>query len=266
MTDDTALDQARRTLQAAPDDDAARLAYYRAMADHEFCLLLDHDPRGQDLTPRLFDLGEGPVVLAFDGEDRLGAFVGGPQPFAALPGRVICQALAGQGAALGIDLQDETRAFLMPPEAVDWLARFTSAALSGSAEEPEVWLPAAAPGLAPAIAACLSGFGAVAARGWLAGARHPSGRQADVLVLEATVPADAASAMAKAAAEAMAAALGPDRAPAEIAVLAPERIMALGIDRCATPIALSLPVQPLSAAPAGPAAPGSDPDRPPRLR
>ena len=86
----TPLDLAYEAMAAAPDgDDAPRLRFYERLADGEMILLLEKEAEGETLAPRVFDLEDGPVVLVFDTEERLGAFTGMPAPYAALPGRVI---------------------------------------------------------------------------------------------------------------------------------------------------------------------------------
>ena len=104
MTDDTPLDRAHRAMTARPADEAARLAYYHRLVGAELCLLLTREPEGDDLAPRVLNLSDGPVVLAFEGEERLAAFADGPVPYAALPGRVVIAHLAGQDIGLGINL------------------------------------------------------------------------------------------------------------------------------------------------------------------
>ncbi|MFN6979952.1 MAG: SseB family protein, partial [Gemmobacter sp.] len=115
------LDIAHAAMTAAPDDDAARLRYFAALADAELVLMLGAEAEGGQIVPKVFPLTDGPVVLAFDGDDRLAAFAEGPVPYAALPGRVIARQLAGQGVGLGVNLGGDA-AFLVPPAALDWLA------------------------------------------------------------------------------------------------------------------------------------------------
>lgn len=76
----TLLDQAHAAMEAAPGDDAARLRFYGQLADGELFLLLEREPEDETLTPQVFNLDEGPVVLAFDLEERLAAFTGVPAP------------------------------------------------------------------------------------------------------------------------------------------------------------------------------------------
>ncbi len=119
MTD---LDTAYNAMIAAADgDDTPRLHYYAALADGEMILVLETEAVGGAVQPRVFVLEDGPVVLAFDSEDKLAAFAAGTVPYAALPGRVIAQQLAGQGIGLAINLGAPSM-MLFPPDAVEWLA------------------------------------------------------------------------------------------------------------------------------------------------
>jgi SseB protein N-terminal domain len=117
----TPLDHAHAAMMQDETDDAARLQFYAQLADTELFLLLDDAAADDQVTPRLFDLDDGPVVLAFDLEERMTAFVGGPATYAALPGRVIAAQLAGQGIGMGVNVGDAPSSIILPADAVDWL-------------------------------------------------------------------------------------------------------------------------------------------------
>lgn len=262
MTDQTLLDRAHRAMSARPEDAAARLAYYHRLAGAELCLLLDHEPQGDDLAPRVLDLSDGPVVLAFDGEERLAAFADGPVPYAALPGRVILTLLAGQGIGLGVNLGSDDRAFLLPASAIDWLAGLLAQAPEPATARPTGWAAPADPSLAPRIADLLSGLGALAAQGWLATARSGDDSPSQFLIIEDPAPG-AEEALAKAGTEALAFS-GADPSAFSLLFLSGAECRALGLPLLAAPVPLSRPAPPPE--PAAPQAPGSDPARPPRLR
>lgn len=262
MTDETPLDRAHHAMSARPEDASARLAYYHRLAGAELCLLLDHEPQGDDLAPRVLDLSDGPVVLAFDGEERLAAFADGPLPYAALPGRVILTLLAGQGIGLGVNLGSDDRAFLLPASAVDWLADLLSQSPEPATARPTGWAAPADPALAPRIAGLLSGLGALATQGWLATARSDDGTSMQFLVIADPAPGTE-EALAKAGAEALAFS-GADPSAFSLLFLSGTECRALGLPLLAVPVPLSRPVAPSD--PLAPQAPGSDPARPPRLR
>ena len=117
----TVLDDAHAAMMRDETDETARLGFYSMLADTELFLLLNGDPVDDQIEPRLFDLDDGPVVLAFDLEERLTAFVGGPTPYAALPGRVIASQLSGQNIGMGLNIGDAPSSILLPHTVMDWL-------------------------------------------------------------------------------------------------------------------------------------------------
>jgi hypothetical protein len=248
-------------MSAAPGDDGARLDWYHAFADAELCVLLEREPLDDDLSPRLFPLEEGLFLTAFDGEERLAAFAGTAVAYAALPGRVIASLLAGQGVGIAVNPGDASRAFLMPASAVDWLVGLLAERPQAAASLPLRWGAADAPGLAARLAGRLEGFGALARAGWLARGAFEDGRTALLVVLE-DAARDSRTPLAKAVAEALAFL----RIAADVVFLSTDEVRALGLPGLADPVPLSRPVPPPDRTMATPSAPGSDPDRPPRLR
>lgn len=260
----TALDRAGLAMEAAPEDEAARLAFWGLFADAELCLLLEREAQGARLSPRVFELADGPVVLAFDGEDRLAAFAGGPAPYAALPGRVVAQMLAGQGIGLGLNLDVSAAATLLPGAAMDWLAG-TLAALPGAAAPAGEGLPLRAgppalpPELAAALAARLAPAVAAGVEARLASVGYAGGREGHLLAVIGAGPG-ARGAIARAVAEALLfAGLPPealDLAFADAGDPAAALMRRAGV-------ALGPATAPEPEAPKGP---GMDPARPPVLR
>ena len=122
MTDLTPLDTAHAAMEAAPDEDAARLRFYERLADCELFVLLTQEAEGDNISPEVFDLADESFVLVFDREDRLAQFVGKPAPYAALSGRVIAGLLAEQGIGMGVNLDVAPSSILIPPQAVVWTA------------------------------------------------------------------------------------------------------------------------------------------------
>ncbi len=264
MADDlTDLDRSHAAMTRAPDDAPARLAYYHRLADTEFFLLLKSEPTGDQIAPEIFALEEGRFALAFDSEDRMAVFADTPVPYAALPGRVIAAALAGQGVGIGVNLGVAGSAFLMPPVALDWLADALARAPVVGAGRPKAYFAPSLPGLGRAISLKLAGLGALATTVWLAGARHGDGRTGHVLVFEDANPA-AETALAKAASEAILFS-GTDPQGIEILFLSASQISVEKLAGIAERIAISKPAE---SAPKrlAPAAPGSDPAKPPILR
>ncbi|MBL4917111.1 SseB family protein [Szabonella alba] len=267
----TALDDAHSAMMAADGDetapDAARLRYFAALADAELVVLLDHVAEGgAEITPRLFDLEDGPVVLAYDGEDRLAVAAGGPAAYAALPGRAVARQLAGRGIGLGLNLGAGSAEFLLDPAAVDWLARVLDHGPVAAEARPETFTsPKALPGaLLSALDAKLARAAGLARAVLIAGVRYGDGRQGHMLAFLDAVPA-AESALARAAAEALTFS-GIEAGEIDVTFLAGTDPAALAMAKAA--LRIDLPEAPAadSRAATAPRAPGSDPDKPPILR
>ncbi|MHA7875988.1 SseB family protein [Roseivivax sp.] len=183
MDTDTPLDTAYRAMEAAPEDDAARLRFYERLADTELLLLLSREPEGETLDPEVFEVEGTSYLLVFDSDARLAAFLGKPAPYAALPGRVIAGMLAGQGAGLGLNLDVAPSAYLIPPDAVAWLAETLGQGPAEASARPEELL---APGNVPeALLTALDGklgrAAGLARRAYLAAVRYDDGSHGHML-------------------------------------------------------------------------------------
>ena len=62
----TALDQAHAAMRTGGEAEA--LTFYRLLADATLFLLLEREAEGERIQPRVFDLEDGPVLLAVDAE------------------------------------------------------------------------------------------------------------------------------------------------------------------------------------------------------
>lgn len=269
MTETTRLDAAFAAMIAAPEGaDAPRLAFYAALADSELCLLLEEEPEGDTITPRIFGLDEGPFVLVFDSEDRLAAFAAQAVPFAAIPGRVIAGMLAGQGLGLGLNLGVAPSEFLLPADAVDWLAETLGAEPEALEARPERFTP---PGTLPealldALAARILAGGGLARRAALAGVDYTGGGRGHVLAFLGAEPKDE-PALAKAVAEALAFS-GVEAGTLDVTFLDEDGAAARALLAVARVLDLPQPAPEPAAAPdpAERPGPGMDPARPPILR
>lgn len=263
MPETTVLDLAHAATEAAPEDDAARLRFYERLADAELFLLLEGEPEGETVQPQVFALEEGRFVLAFDREERLAAFTGAPAPYAALPGRVIAGLLAGEGLGLGLNLAVAPSSFLMPADAVEWLAETLGHAPKPAEARPEVFhAPGAFPeALISALDTKLALAAGLAAAALIAGVSYAGGRRGHMLAfLDARPGAEAA--LAKAVAEALTFS-GVEAGEIDVAFLAAEDPAAARMARVA--LRFDLP-EPAAEQVLSPAAPGMDPKRPPKLR
>lgn len=259
----TRLDIAHAAMTTAPQDDALRLRFYERLADGELFLLLDEEPTDDDLAPRVFELEDGPVVLVFDSEDRLAEFAGEVAPYAALPGRVIAQTLAGQGVGLGLNLGVAPSALVLPPDALDWLAETLQSGPQETVGRPVSFdAPKGLPeSLMTALDAKLARAGGLASAALLGAVTYDDGRRGHLLVfLDATPGAEGA--LARAAAEALTFS-GIDAGEMDVVFLDSADASAQAMARVG--LRFDLP-ESTRAEPATPTAPGSDPNRPPILR
>lgn len=258
----TPLDAAHAAMDAAPQDDAARLRFYERLADSELTVMLQ-GAAADDLAPELFDLDGARFVLVFDREERLARFAGRPVPYAALPGRALMAMLAGQGIGLALNLDVAPSAILLPPEAVDWMAQtLEHAPEERTARAQSVHAPAGLPEtLLTALDARLAAAGGLARRAYLAAVRYADGTQGHLLGLTGTVEG-AEPALARAINEALVFS-GLEAGALDVAFLADSDPLTAQLARIALRFDLPEPAAPEHVVPA---TPGSDPEKPPRLR
>ncbi|MBF9030544.1 SseB family protein [Rhodobacterales bacterium HKCCE3408] len=249
-----------RAAAAMAEDEAASPAFHAHLAAAELFLLLDTEPEGETIRPRLFPLETGATALAFDTEERLAGFAGAA-PYAALSGRTLAALLAGKDVALGLNFGTEAPSeTLLPSGVLDWLAEQAVAAAIATERPIGIAAPDDLPdALLPAIEPRLAAAAGLARQAILATARYADGTVRPLLALvDAADGAD--TALAATLGEALVfAGLPPDSldiavVPETAAITAPLRRHGLAIDI------------PAPSDRAAPGAPGTDPDRPPKLR
>ncbi len=259
---ETPLDRAHGAMEAAPEDDAARLRFFERLADAELVLLLTREAEGAEVSPEVFEVEEARYVLVFDTEARMAGFVGRPAPYAALSGRAVAQMLAGQGIGLGLNLEVAPSSILIPADAVDWLAGTLARRPAEVAERPE---EIAAPGGVPealleALDAKLAAAAGLAPAAYLAQVRYAGGRPGHLLAF-----VDAAEGAEGALAQAVGEALifsGLEAGELDVAFFAASDPVTARLAKAGLRIEIAAPER---SAPQV-SAPGMDPDRPPRLR
>ncbi|SFP08166.1 SseB family protein [Tranquillimonas alkanivorans] len=259
---ETPLDRAHATMEAAPDDDAARLAFYDRLAEAELFLLLDEEPEGETLNPAVWPLESGPTVLAFDTEERLAEFTGQISPYAALSGRAVAGMLAGQGAALGLNLGVAPSAILLPSDALAWLAETLSHRPETVEARPQdLSRPDGLPDrLLNALDAKLATASGLARLAYLAAVTYDTGAKGHLLAFIDAAPG-AEAALAQATGEALTFS-GLEAGVLDVAFFASTDPVAARLARAGLRIDLPEPERPQ--VPGG--APGMDPDRPPKLK
>ncbi|WP_323006782.1 SseB family protein [Pseudorhodobacter sp.] len=257
------LDMAHSAMMAAPDDDAARMRYYARLADGMLYLMLEQETEDGAVQPVVVTLEDAQVVLAYDTEERLAATTDAPVPYAELPGRVIAAQLAGQNVALGVNLGVGEAEFLVSPEALIWLSQTLNTRPANISARPVAFeapqgLPAS---LVQALEAKLARAGGLAQAALLAAVRYEDGRRSHMLAYIGAVPG-AEAALTRAASEALIFS-GVEAGEMDVTFLAADLPV---VDRMARVAQhFDLP-EPVAAPPTGPAAPGMDPSKPPKLR
>lgn len=263
MTELTPLDLAHAAMEAAPDDDAARLRFFERLADSELFILLDKEPEGERISPQVFDTGEGQFVLVFDRQERLAQFADRIVPYAALSGRVIAQMLAGQGIGLGVNLEVAPSSILIPEAAMGWLAETLSHApgeveASISEVRPPKGLPEV---LLTALDAKLATAAGLAQTAYLAAVTYESGGSGHLLAFIGTTEG-AEAALAKAAGEALTFS-GIEAGALDVGFFAASEEISARLSR----VGLRFDLPKVEAAQSyQPQMPGSDPAKPPRLK
>jgi hypothetical protein len=257
----TPLDTAHADMTEAPEDDDVRLRFYDRLAAAELFVMLEAEAQGQTILPAVFDTEDGRIVLVFDTEERLSSFAGGTVPYAALSGRVLCALLASEQLGIALNPEVAPSSFLIPAEAVSWLA----ATVSEAPEELEA-RPArfAAPRHLPeklvtALSARLAAAAGLARCAWLAAVTYEDGTQGHLLGIAGAEPW-AHAALGKTVQEALVFS-GLEAGSLDVVFVQDHDLTTAELARVGLRFDLPEP----AVAPA-PAAPGMDPDAPPRLR
>ncbi|SFS21610.1 SseB family protein [Yoonia litorea] len=258
MTD---LDQAHAAMEAAPDDDAARLRFYERLADTELFMLLGEEAADEQITPELFEIEDQRFTLVFDREERLSQFVGRVAPYAGLPGRALVQMLQGQGIGLALNLEVAPSAMLIPAEAVDWLVQtLAHGPTEAEARLTEVLAPK---GLPETVITALDRKLAIAAglarSAYLAAATYEDGGRGHVLAFVDAVDGSE-KALASAAGEALTFS-GIEAGAIDVMFIKASDPLAAHLAKIGLRFDLPEP-----ATPHIPGAPGMDPESPPKLR
>lgn len=256
----TPLDDAFTAMEAGPDDATLRLAWFDRLAASEMFLLLDEDAVGDRIRPKVFAVDGADLVVAFDREERLVAFAGDVAPFVGMSGRVLAQMLSGAGLGMAVNLGTAFETVL-EGEAIGWLAGTLDQVPEAVEDRPdEVSAPEGLPEtLLTALDARLATTHGRASLAYLVATRFDDGRLGHLLAFV----------------EAM------DGAEPALAQLVGDALTFSGLEAgsldvgffrasdpmCATFAKVGLRFDlPQLADPLAPVAPGSDPEKPPRLR
>lgn len=251
----TPLDALHAAMVADPDNETPRRAYFARLLASDLVLALD-GPAADTAAPRLLEVEGHRVALAFDSEARF-AEIGGAPDYLAMTGRELAAILAGAGLGLGLNLASDGAALHLAPDDVNWLAQQGGDAREEAAKITSVGPPVSAPqDLLSTLDARLATLTGLAEAAFLVTIEREDGASSLVLICAGTPPPLRAQ-VAGNIAEALRVGgfeLGLDVAFADPGdpLLPPAHRHGLRFD---------VP-RPEAAAPS---APGSNPDKPPRL-
>lgn len=260
---DTLIDTAFAAMNDAPEDDAARLRFYDALASSELFLMLSKEPEGENIEPEVFEVQDAAFVLVFDREDRISQFAGRPVPYAALPGRALAQMLAGQGIGIALNPEVAPSEFLLPPEGVNWLCGTLDHGPQEREARPEkLAAPMGLPQeLLSSLDAKLASAAGLARSAYLAHVTYDDGSQGHLLGITGAIP-EAQRALAGAVNDALVFS-GLEAGMLDVAFVEDSDILTAELARVA--LRFDLPEAP-KAPTYEPVTPGSDPDSPPILK
>lgn len=262
MSDEiTPLDAAHAALQAAGDEDAAaRLQWFDRLAASELFLLLQEEAAGERVRPRVFEVEDGAFVCAFDREERLSAFAGGAAPYASLSGRALAGMLAGQGLGLAVNLGAPSE-MLLDADALGWLKGMLDRRPDEVEEAPrEIAPPAGLPErLLAALDARLASAAGLADRVLLVAVAYAGGGRGHLLGFVDPAPG-AEPSLARLVGEALSFS-GLEAGTLDVGFFRTDDTIVPRLERAGLRFDLPEPELPQERS-----APGSDTDRPPRLR
>jgi hypothetical protein len=201
---ETPLDAAHAAMMAAPDNDSTRLRFYERMADAELYLLLEEEPQGDQINPRVLEAEGGQFLLAFDRAQRLAQYAGDAASYVALSGRNVAAMLEEQPLGIALNIDVAPSAILLPDSAVAWLREtLTHAAAEVEARIETVLPPKGLPeSLITAIDEKLATATGMAANAWLVGVAYEGGGRGHLLAFVDAIPR-AQDALVRAASEAL---------------------------------------------------------------
>jgi hypothetical protein len=196
--------------------------------------------------------------LAFDTEDRLAGFSDQPVPYLALSGRQVISILAGSGLSLGFNLVGAPSPMVLPPDVMEWINEVVSGQITSLAHLPEKIAPPgnASEAFLKAVDERLASLEGLAENAWLVSGDDAS----DLVLVVSGAPEVARPQILNLLTEAR-------------NFIAPQQALSLGFveadsEACSrlAKIGLQFDIPRPTKLTASRKAPGSDPDKPPRLR
>lgn len=256
----TPLDEAFTVMEAAPDDAKLRLAWFDRLAASEMFLLLEEEAAGDSIKPKVFAVDGADLVVAFDREERLVAFAGDVAPFVGMSGRVMAGMLAEAGLGLAVNLGTDFETVL-EGEAIAWLSGTLAQAPEAVEDRPDEVLPpdGLPETLLTALDARLATTHGRASLAYLVATKYDDGRRGHLLAFVEAMDGYE-GALAQLVGDALSFS-GLEAGSLDVGFFKASDPM------CATFAKVGLRFDlPQLADPIVAAAPGSDPEKPPRLR
>ena len=255
----TALDTAFHAMNDDPNNDALRMAWFDRLAAAELFLLLEEEPSGDRIKPRVFAVAGGDLVAAFDTEDRLTAFAG-EAAFAAMSGRSLAQMLAGGGFGVAVNLGTDAET-IVDTDTIVWLASTLSKSPTTVEARPDLVLPPTnlPESLITALDAKLASAEGRATSAYLVATEFEGGRRSHLLAFIDALP-EAEASLAQVVQEALTFS-GLDAAEMDVGYFSASDEIAARFAQVGLRFDMPQP-----SAPKPLSAPGSDPKTPPKLR
>ncbi len=260
---ETELDIAHVAMEAAPEDDAARLRFYERLADNEMFLLLAGEPEGDDdITPEVIEADDIQYVLVFDREERLADFAERAASYASVSGRGLAQMLEGQGIGMGVNL-GQASSILIPPSAIDWLVETLGNAPEEAEARPvEVYAPKGLPeSFVAGLDRKLAAAGGLAKAAFLAGITYDNGHRGHILTFVGALDG-AEGALTRSVSEALTFS-GIDAGMIDVTFISESNEFSKHLERVALKFELPEPKDETHVPGSNP---GMDPNSPPKLR
>lgn len=259
----TPLDFAHAEMENHPTDDAMRLRFYERLADSELFLLLEEEPTEDIAKPMIFPVEDQQFALVFDSEDRLVEFAERTAPYVSLSGRMIAQMLNGQGIGMGVNLSVAPSSMLLPSDAVGWFAETLSFEPEQAQAKPTaIYAPKSVPEvLIQSLDTKLAAMAGVAKAAYLAGVDYEGATSGHVIAFIDAIEA-AQPAMTSAIAEALTFS-GIEAGTLDVLFLRASDPICIQLAKVALRFDLPELMEPKAHVME---APGSNPDKPPKLR
>ena len=260
MTEVTPLDRAHAEMVAAGEEDSARMVFFGQLAAAELFLLLKGEPTGDTVEPELAEVAGQSFALVFDLEERLAEAAGGEASYAALSGRVIAGLLASEGIGLVLNPGVAPSEALFPAEVLRWLTETAANAPEEAEAQLEELLPPS--GVPEAVIVALDRTLATAAgrarSAYLVTGAYAGGARNALLAFIDPAPG-AEGALARIVGEALTFS-GIEAGALDVMFFPASAPVAVRLSKVG--LRFDLP----EAEAEGPAAPGTDPEKPPKLR